>query len=655
MFTALFFKEWREKALVFFFELGILILLLGAQFFVREKKDIQEWLIYAMLLLFFPFAALILGTAGFEAEYRQGAWAYLFSRPMGRISIWLTKFAALLSMFAGLWVVFVAAWTAFPGIREMVAGPGLFLNYAAESGFPLWSVGLSAFFLVVSFSLSPLHGRQFNVLFAAVALGLAFPAGARLVLVSKSGGFLAWLDPSRAMTALILSQVLIALAFAAASILTLVRSDFSQPRKQAASFVRWFAPFLVVAVAVTAAWVRFAPAPAERYSFAIGFFQGEPYYQTDRGLVKYSGPKDRVERLTRRHESDYSVTAVGGGKIAYTLFDIHSRSDVSMELWVAGVDGRDRKRIMGGKPEKTAWPWGDVPLQEMSFSPDGSRIAILTANPYGKRRTQPRPLLWLVRADGSGVESLPDSSGLYSGLGGRAYFHLVAWTPDSQALILWRRNVLRPWTTTLWRYDVETRTARLIHDNAISVSWRGSLSPGGDRLAIKYQKTPEELWTLAVLDLETLAIVDVGDQETKEAGYLSQVSWSPKGDGLAYVVREKRAEGPAAYSLRVYSLDDQRVIAEKEMARTEGTALILDPTWTADGKNLVVFDRDTGSLRLLGPELRDLDRITLPRGLKVSRGMQAVDNKILVTLDSDGHRDSLWRLDLTTKRWKRLY
>ncbi len=41
MFIALVIKEWREKALVFFFELGVLVLLLGAQFFLQEKKDLR--------------------------------------------------------------------------------------------------------------------------------------------------------------------------------------------------------------------------------------------------------------------------------------------------------------------------------------------------------------------------------------------------------------------------------------------------------------------------------------------------------------------------------------------------------------------------------------------------------------------------------------
>jgi Tol biopolymer transport system component len=653
MFTVLFVKEWREKALAFFFELGILALLLGAQFLVREKRDIQEWLIYAVLLLFFPFAGLILGTAGFEAEYRQGAWTYLFSRPMGRISIWLTKFAALLSMFAALWLVFIAAWAVFPWTRELVAGPRLFLNYAAESGFPLWSVGLSAFFLVVSFSLSPLHGRQFNVLFVAVALGLLFPAAARLVLVSRAGGFLAWLDPSRALAAFVLSLVLIALAFAAASILTLVRSDFSQPRRQAASFVRWFTPLLVVAVAVTAVWVRFAPAPGDRYLFPIGSLPGAPCYVTERGVFKYSAPKDRIVWLTRTREANFFTPLIAGGKIVYTAFRIKSRADVFEELWVADADGRGRKCLLGQGPGGNVWPQ-EVPIADLSVSPDGRRIAILAASPPDRRPPRPRRLLWIINADGSGFEELPDSAGLFGDSSERAYFHVAAWAKQGGALVLWKRGFQRPPTSSLWLYDLENRTARLIHDNTTLPSYRSSLSPGGDRLAIKYWKDSEGPWTLGILDLESLALTDLGDGEAVETDYLTQVAWSPKGDRLAYLVREARPEGSGAYVLRVFSLDDGRVVAEKEMTQAEGTANLLRPVWAADGSALVVFDRDAGSIRILSQELRDVDRITPPRAIRPYATIEAVDHRILVE-DDLNDPNILWRVDLKTKRWKRLY
>jgi hypothetical protein len=115
-----------------------------------------------------------------------------------------------------------------------------------------------------------------------------------------------------------------------------------------------------------------------------------------------------------------------------------------------------------------------------------------------------------------------------------------------------------------------------------------------------------------------------------------------------------RPQGPEAYVLRVYSLDDGRVVAEKEMTRTEGTGNLLHPGWTADGKALVVFDRDSGSFKFLGPTLDEVDRIPPPRAMEPYGPIQAVAQRILVE-NGLGSPNTFWRLDLTTKRWKRLY
>ena len=236
MFTALYFKEWREKALVFVFALGLLVLLLGAQFFV-QNKDLREWLVYAVLLLYFPLAALLLGAAGFEAEYRQGAWAYLFSRPVSRIAIWLAKFGAVMSMFTVLWLVFIGAWAAFPAIRSLAAGPREILEYIVADGFPWWSLGLSLFLIIVAFSLSILHERQLQLMFLSLVLGLFLVAAAWMSTISKAAGFMAWLDPGRALRTLLIGLVLMAFAFIGASLSTLVRSDFSQPRHRTRTYV----------------------------------------------------------------------------------------------------------------------------------------------------------------------------------------------------------------------------------------------------------------------------------------------------------------------------------------------------------------------------------------------------------------------------------
>lgn len=648
MFTALYFKEWKEKALLFFFELGLLILLLLAQPIFHQKRDIQEWLAYAVLLLFFPFAALLIGAAGFESEYRQGAWAYLFSRPVRKPVIWLAKFAALLSMLAALWLIFLAAWVALPGIRELLSGTRILLGFTVESGLPWWSLWQSVFLLTLAFSLSLLHERQFNILFLSLLVGLGLTAAAWAVLISKAGGFLAWVAPSKAVSTFLISQVFIALAFAAASVLTLVKSDFSQTRKQMLSFVRWFIPFLVLAIAATAAWALLTPGPGEHYLSYQGTARGEPYYVTERGVFKYSSTDKRIVWLAKTSSINYFVASVSGGKIAYTAFDIKSRNDIVEELWVANTDGTGRKRILGRGPGQNEWPQ-EVPMLDFLISPGGTRIAILSANAYGRQRRIQRPPLWIANTDGTGLESLPDDPALFGSSTERYYHQLVAWARDGKALILSKRTFRKPLAFSLWLFDLGQRTARILLDNAVTASWFSPESPRGDCLAIKYQKSPEKPWTLALLDLKTLETTDISQGEDRVS---SQALWDKQGDRIAYVARRAQPSGPDVYVLSVCSAAGKKTVAEKPMTTSESVALLFWPSWTGDGKKLLVLDRAANALKVFGPDLSEKGQVAFPAWMTNPAGLAVVGDQALI---EDDKTDSLWRFDLGKKSWKKLY
>ncbi len=654
MFTALYLKEWKEKALLFLFEIGLLALLIAAQFVYRGKKDVQEWLIYGMLLLFFPFAALILGAAGFEAEYRQGAWAYLFSRPVSKVTVWLAKFAALLSMLAALWLVFVALWAAVPGIREFRAWPMLGkAGLTLESEFPWWSILLSGFLLTVAFSLSLLHERQFNVLFLSLLLGLSFMAAVWAVMNTRAAGFLAWIAPERALSTFFLFLALITLAFAAASVLTLVRSDFSQPRKLTFGFVRWFVPFLVLAVAGTAAWATLMPVKGERYLYLFTSSRGEASYITERGVFKYSASKHRIEWVVKGKQIDYWAASASGGKIAYSAYDIRSKDDWAEELWVANADGSGRKKIIGGGPREKESTWEDS-IGSLLVSPDGAKVAILSRSVYSKPWGKRRPPLRIGYTDGTRLESLPDDPALFeTSADRRFYFHLVAWTPDGNAVLIGKIGYGRPSAVSLWLYDLGRRTARMVMDNAAVASWRMP-SPRGDvLLAIKYEKSPEAPWRLALLDLRTLATTDISGSTSDDQGQVSsQISWDPEGNRMAYLCRRKQAGGPDAYFLVVYSLAQQKTIVERVMTKSEASARLYSPSWTADGSKIVVIDREADSLRILGADLGEIERIVFPHRLATPTDLQVVGSQALV---GDNDTDSLWRCDLAKKSWKRLY
>ncbi|MGZ4886320.1 MAG: hypothetical protein ACXVJK_01255, partial [Candidatus Aminicenantales bacterium] len=631
MFTALYLKEWKEKALIFVFELGILVLLVGAQFILREKKDIQEWLIYAVLILFYPFAALILGAAGFEAEYRQGAWAYLFSRPVRKSTVWLAKFAALLSMLAALWLVFVVLWIAVPGIRELAGGARVLLRFSVESEFPWWSILQSGFLLTVAFSLSFLHERQFNILFVSLGVGFFLPAALWAVMNSWPGGFMAWLSPERVLPTFLICQVLIALAFAAASILTLARSDFSQPRKLTLGFVRWFAPLLLLALAGTAAWAILTPVPGERYLYHFALSQGDAYYKTHHGVFKYSAATDRVQWLAKGKALGFGwAMDSSGGKIAYTAYDIKSKKDIEEELWVVNADGSGRKRIFGRGVRENGWPQ-DASIMNLLISPDGTKIAILSSSYRDKPKARRSSPLWLADTDGTRLESLPDDSVLFGDGRVSCWVRLVAWVQAGKSLLLEKRSSPGPSAFNLWLYDVGGRTARMLLDDAMTASWLSPISPDGELLAIKYQQGPKGPRKLAVLDFRTLATTDITESIAEAPGQVSsQVSWDPKGARIAYVSRRKQTDGPDVYSLVVNSLAEHKTLAEKVMTKSEAAAQLYSPSWTADGAGLIILDREANGLRILGPDLKEIGRIAFPLRMGTATGLNVVGDQALV-------------------------
>ena len=654
MFTAIFRKEWKEKALLFFFELGILVILLAAEVVFLPKKDLQEWLAYAVLLIFFPFGALILGVAGFEAEYRQGAWAYLFSRPVRKGEIWLAKFSALLTMLGTLWLVFAAVWLAVPGIRELVGGPRVLLGVSIDAGFPFWSLWQSAFLLTVAYSLSLLHERQFNVLFMALIVGVGLTAAAWVLLVTRAYGYLAWLPPSKILATFVVGQALVALAFAAASILTLARSDFSQPRKQMTSFARRVAPFLILAVAGTAAWAMWSPVGGRRWAYFQGTSGGELYYAAHNGIFKYSQARDRIQWLwkAKRMESFFGPTAsVSGGMIVYTRFIIKGRNDAAEELWAVNADGSGRRPILRPGPGQNDWPPEDR-ISGLLVSPDGTKVAILDSSAYGRHRPRTHSPVWIAHADGSSLENVTGDSALFGDPSEQYYLRLVAWVQDGRALLLSRSSRGVPPAESFWRYDLDRRSVELALDDAARASWPLNVSPRGDLLPIKYRKSPEAPWGLALLDLKTLTPVDIPNYPGTAEGSWLETAWDPAGDRLAWVDRRKRPDGQFDYTLTVFSVADGKAVAESSFTKPGTGWQITSPAWTSDGTELLVLDGDSRSLRILGPDLRETAQIALPPSILTPVSLNVAGRHAVLT---DFEEKTLWRLDLEKKLWKRIY
>ncbi|MBP1660360.1 MAG: hypothetical protein H6P95_1552, partial [Candidatus Aminicenantes bacterium] len=86
--------------------------------------------------------------------------------------------------------------------------------------------------------------------------------------------------------------------------------------------------------------------------------------------------------------------------------------------------------------------------------------------------------------------------------------------------------------------------------------------------------------------------------------------------------------------------------------RSESEVELLWTAWMPDGRSLVALEEGHRSLSIFGPDLQETDRVDLPARIKEPWGSATVGNQVLI---EDSKTDSLWRLDLGTKRWKRIY
>jgi hypothetical protein len=318
---------------------------------------------------------------------------------------------------------------------------------------------------------------------------------------------------------------------------------------------------------------------------------------------------------------------------------------------VVNADGTGRTRVLGqGSPD--LWP-ADPDVRDVMISPDGRKIAILTYSPSSRRSRKTDLTLWTVNIDGSGLEMLPMGSVRSDGMEFFVWSYLVAWERHRDALIFQvaqESPSSKPGTRSLWRCDLNDRTITRIRDNAGAALRRVLTRPEGDLLVIKYPfETLNPPSKLALLNLSTLE-----ETEIAEGGPVVSfnMQWDPAGERLSLGLFRSERGGQEPHVLAIYSVSERKTIAERVIARGERKSEMLYTSWMPDGRSLVAFEEGRRSLSILGPDLQETGRIDLPSRIKQPWVPQVVGNQILI---EDSKTDSLWRFDLDTKRWKRIY
>jgi len=384
----------------------------------------------------------------------------------------------------------------------------------------------------------------------------------------------------------------------------------------------------------------------------VTFSGDKAVYVTERGILAYDAAAGRTHWLAKTRYQVYLLSSPASGRLAYSVLDIKSRRDVAQEVWTVGLDGRDR-RLAVGRGSPGPWDPANTDIMGLIVRPDGRSIALL-ARDGSSRSKGALPALWTVNVDGTGLERLPLDALLADGTTENLWLTLTAWGRMGNVLLILKRHNPQPGRSQfgLWAYDLDRRTLSKLEDGILPASWRGSMSPREDLLAIKLSSgaglgLPAK--ALAFIDLATMkrtAIVEGTDL------VLSRVQWDPAGERLLFQVKRPAPEGRDDYAIAVYSLAAGKVVAEESFAASEREAWMMWTAWMPDGRSILVRDAESRSLRILDTDLQETGRIDLPARIKEPGQPAVVGDHVLVV---DGKTDSLWRLDLATKRWKRIY
>jgi Tol biopolymer transport system component len=303
-----------------------------------------------------------------------------------------------------------------------------------------------------------------------------------------------------------------------------------------------------------------------------------------------------------------------GSRLAFA--DLDDRSSV----WTAGFDARAEKVL--GSPRRVLRARG---ILSIDWSPDAAALAFT-------QRGQPWETLGVVKADGSGLARLTESS----------YFsRLPAWSPDGERIAFYST---REGETALWTIRPDGSGLQRISKPGPGVVYP-AWSPDGSRIAVTIDDG------LAFYDLGGALPADPAGPGVRVGGLARDSSkpafasgflpygWSP--DGRVIVGEQRRSFSGALYGRRgvvLYEPGTGRDLLVSE----DGNS----PEWLPDSRRLLMGSG--GSIVVLDTATK-ATRAVLPRaGLPQSWGHEIAlsrDGRQLAWIESQGEGD-VWILEL---------
>ncbi|MGB7294753.1 MAG: ABC transporter permease [Candidatus Aminicenantales bacterium] len=632
MFKKMLVKEWKEKSGLVIFGLAVLLLFSLAFSVYAKDLDTLDLLVSTLVLIFPSVMALLLGASGFASELHDGAWAYLFSRPVKKWRIWFVKYVSLLVILYLVILLFNLLIRFHPALESASST----FNFSVLGGrsYGLFGFVLPLLLFTVSFSLSILSDKPYSALFLTVLISLALQLGlTRIIAPLLYQGLL-----RSALSALIITGVLLALSFFLASFITLNRADFSQPRSRVWTFTKSAAIIFPLMLVLTAAIILGAgKLGSERHIYDLEAQADAFYFATNKGFFKFDLAEGRTEKIAK-HPSMWGSMSLGGDKVVFVDYHLGGKWQGFAEIKVMKNDGKDEKSLVKTWDSKS--PLYGSYFSPIQVSPQGDRVAFVAR--HAPKTTAQE--LWVINSDGS------DLRGYDLGIPELEHCFFISFGTSYRALYLPCTIKNRPGGNDqhggarLLRVSLETGQVETLAEHvrkpyAASAAMEALASGTGLIAYLHFEEAlPREI--LTVLNPETLEEHQVYPEDS-----VTGLRWNAAGDKLAFLT--------ASSMLGVYSTAERKIVQLKKLAgydlRWPSQAL----EWTSDDRFILrKLEGESSQICLLDANLTEQKAIRLPFTTYYTARIWSAGTYAVV---EDTERHQLWGVDLTTEKWLRIY
>jgi len=270
------------------------------------------------------------------------------------------------------------------------------------------------------------------------------------------------------------------------------------------------------------------------------------------------------------------------------------------------------------------------------LSSDGRKVAFITrqySTPYIRRRRskEDKYTIWWMNADGSGLKeqvlNFPKS-----------YFYdqLFAWPSSSNSIFLGiqeRSETFKKIAYKILRVDLENGNHEILIED-IGTPYRLRVSPKQNYLTTRVIREKPIKGSIVLVNLRTFEKTIVSES----GGY---TEWNPNENKIVF----SKSKG-----LWVYYLDENK--ARKIIQTNYDIKGGFD--WLSDGKRLAVVFPEYGEnyLKIFGEDFKEEKSIKIPLRILDPQYIWGVKDAVLIKGPRKGR---LWRVDLESEKWKKVY